>query len=621
MTEHLRPAYLNDTSTDAATTNAAPSVDLPRVLDPAVILPPANEYVSEDRRKAVREWVFARVLEGLEAEELAAAGTAPTDYERHRADYRQGRHVAEQARNKYQWWFGEKWAEAAAAALQFGMTPGTCGHWFLCHDALQAVVRAYDVHEARMAGHFNMVTAPVARPRAAQPLVSTISSKPASRAAPNTQAPREAVALPTTSIPARENETVGRVAPSVTGSSETSNLSLDKALEETVMYKTCKGAKSHWCTKTVHQTRKAVALFKAVTGLTHTSEVKRAHVKDFRHFLCRMPVMTGRSIYKGLSAHEQIELADEMDVLRTRAKKGDKTAKRRIAERLRGSKNSIDDVCARLSAPTINRYLSLVGAIFEKPFDDDGVQAKEHPAFRSIQLPREKGRKGRVTPTQILNDLELEAIFETEKFQVEFRGKTERFWGLIVAGLHGVRRGEVAQFGPRHFDFSEVIPTVSLNHATMELKSEAGERIIPVHPLALDLGLEKIVRRATKHKQTELFPSFAWKENEIERGRDLTRWFAEVLEEAGINEPGKSLRSLRMGFNTDLTRGDCSDAKRYYLMGHAHEGVNLEHYFGGFRPEDVAPHIVNTRFAEIARRCLLDQGQTVSNVVQLSPTA
>lgn len=596
--------------------------DLPAVFNPASLLPSVEETVPDDVRKAVEDWVLARVLDGLEAAELAAAVAEPAAYERHRQAYDHGRQVAVQGQSRYQWWLGEMWATAATTALEYDVAPGTHGYRALCHDALCGVVEAHAVHEARMAGRYGEETAPAAPPTAAAAPAFAVPSPPKPVSVPAPHAELETAAPPAAAVSRRKREAPDCSADAETGAaSGNAGLTLDEALEITIEWKTRPGNKERWCKKTVDQARKVVALFKAVTGLTHTSQVTRGYVLDFRNFLCRTPKWRGRSIYRKLEPLKQVERADEMEDLRVRAKNGDKAAEKQIADRLKRSKLSIDDICKRLCVKTINRSLSQLGAIFEKPLNDEGDDVKVHPAFQSVQFKQAKGKKGQVTPTRLLTPSDLEAIIATEKFQVEFRGGTERYWGFILAGLHGIRRGEVAQLGPADFDLSEAVPTLSLEHATKELKSEAGERVLPIHPLALELGLEHVIRTARKYKQKDLFPSFAWKDNEMERGRDLTRWFTEVLEEAGIKEPGKSLRSLRMGFNTDLTRGDCNDAKRHYLMGHEHEGVNLEHYFGGFRPEDVAHVIVNTRFAEVVRRCLLKGDQNGAEVVPFAVAA
>ncbi|WP_043646028.1 hypothetical protein [Caenispirillum salinarum] len=163
--------------------------DLPTVLDPAALMSSVQEALQPEMRDAVSNWVFERVLEGLEAAELAFADAEPEGYAHHRQSYALGRQIAERARNGYQWWMGEKWAGVAAAILGHSVAPDTHAHRALCHNALSAVVRAHDVFEARMAGNYGDAPLPVSAPTApavAPPMVTTetVAAVPKPRATP-----------------------------------------------------------------------------------------------------------------------------------------------------------------------------------------------------------------------------------------------------------------------------------------------------------------------------------------------------------------------------------------------------------------------------------------------------
>ncbi|WP_201448391.1 hypothetical protein [Caenispirillum salinarum] len=113
--------------------------------------------------------------------------------------------------------------------------------------------------------------------------------------------------------------------------------------------------------------------------MTTKADLTREQVLKFRDFLCEVPYLVNRSIYrKGMTVQQQVALAKKMDDLKARAARGDRAAKRQIAERLTG-KTSIEDVTRRLSLKTINRYLSQLGQIFEKPLDERGDQKEVHP--------------------------------------------------------------------------------------------------------------------------------------------------------------------------------------------------------------------------------------------------
>ena len=97
------------------------------------------------------------------------------------------------------------------------------------------------------------------------------------------------------------------------------------------------------------------------------------------------------------------------------------------------------------------------------------------------------------------------------KLQVESLAinKPERYWTALISAYLGARLNEVCQLSV--FDIQKVdrIWAINLNADSEDksIKTEAGNRIIPLHPKLIDLGLLDYVKQMKNQSQKKLFPN------------------------------------------------------------------------------------------------------------------
>ena len=127
--------------------------------------------------------------------------------------------------------------------------------------------------------------------------------------------------------------------------------------------------------------------------------------------------------------------------------------------------------------------------------------------------------------------------------------------------------------------------TLNANSEDKSIKTEAGNRIIPLHPKLLDLGLLDYVKQIQNQNQEKLFPNLK-KMKSTGYGTMISRWFARYLKKLGIKKKGKNFHSFRHTVVNKLTSKKVYEPFIKELIGHSHDSITMDVY-GGKKPLDV----------------------------------
>ena len=165
--------------------------------------------------------------------------------------------------------------------------------------------------------------------------------------------------------------------------------------------------------------------------------------------------------------------------------------------------------------------------------------------------------------------------------------KPERYWATLISAYSGARLNEVCQLNVSDIQRSDDIWAINLNANSEDksIKTEAGNRIIPLHPKLLDLGLLGYVKQIQSQNQEKLFPNLK-KMKSTGYGTMISHWFARYLKRLGIKKKGKNFHSFRHTVvNKPIT-------KKVYepfikeLIGHSHGSITMDVY-GGRKTLDI----------------------------------
>ncbi|UWU65549.1 site-specific integrase [Bradyrhizobium sp. NC92] len=158
-----------------------------------------------------------------------------------------------------------------------------------------------------------------------------------------------------------------------------------------------------------------------------------------------------------------------------------------------------------------------------------------------------------------------------------------RFWVPLLALFHGLRQGEACQLHKTDVRqvgnvwclmLSEGDPAEMEVEDRKRIKTEAGERFVPLHAELIAMGFLDFVRSCNG---VRLFP-------ELERDSygyfsTMSKWFGRFLAKAGVKQPRVTFHSLRHNYRDALSRARLSRDVIRALGGWASDGVDDD--YGG----------------------------------------
>ena len=146
---------------------------------------------------------------------------------------------------------------------------------------------------------------------------------------------------------------------------------------------------------------------------------------------------------------------------------------------------------------------------------------------------------------------DLKKIFNPKTYPNPcFRREIGKFWVPLIALYHGCRLNEICQLDVDDIVLNKNIPCfdINANGKDKHLKNKTSERVIPIHPVLIDLGFLQYVQYRRKEKEKKLF-DFE-KTDRSGYGNLIQHWFSRYLKTTGVKQPGKVFHSFRHTFAT-----------------------------------------------------------------------
>ncbi len=301
-------------------------------------------------------------------------------------------------------------------------------------------------------------------------------------------------------------------------------------------------------------------LFIAATGVERVTDIDQQHLKYFKGVLQNLPKSYGKS---------------------------PKDSERSIAEILERAKTLPEDQVG-LSARTINGHLDRFSLIFRVARSENlkisgDIQIE---LLRVRETKRARDKRAAFSPEQV------RTLFEhpiwtgsTNHKRRHVPGKLVLkdglFWGPLLAAYSGARREEVLGLAPEDFDVIEEIPCYHIrDNANRGVKTLSSERIIPIHPHLVDLGLLKHVAKARAKGERAIFPELI-STNDTESFGDkiFYNWDKALDIQFDGNPEGLCFHSFRHYVISFLKRdATVTDKLRRDLVGHVGKDAHDENY-------------------------------------------
>ena len=200
-----------------------------------------------------------------------------------------------------------------------------------------------------------------------------------------------------------------------------------------------------------------------------------------------------------------------------------------------------------------------------------------------------RGKLEPIRKTEVVDkhftDQELNLILgDALKSESLARNKPERYWVTLLSAYSGARLNEVCQLNVSDIQKTDGIWTLNLNADSEDksIKTEAGNRSVPLHPKILKLGFLNYVTQIKTSNQQKLFPNLK-KMMSTSYGTMISRWFARYLKKLGIKKKGKNFHSFRHPVVNKLTSKKVYEPFIKELIGHSHGSITMDVY-GGKKP-------------------------------------
>ena len=165
--------------------------------------------------------------------------------------------------------------------------------------------------------------------------------------------------------------------------------------------------------------------------------------------------------------------------------------------------------------------------------------------------------------------------------------KPERYWVTLLSAYSGARLNEVCQLNVSDIQKTDGIWALNLSSDSEDksIKTEAGNRSVPIHSKLLELEFLNYVTQIKTSNQQKLFPNLK-KMKSTGYGTMISRWFARYLIKLGIKKKGKNFHSFRHTVVNKLTTKQVYEPFIKELIGHSHGSITMDVY-GGKKPLDI----------------------------------
>lgn len=171
---------------------------------------------------------------------------------------------------------------------------------------------------------------------------------------------------------------------------------------------------------------------------------------------------------------------------------------------------------------------------------------------------------------------ELRAIFAADKLLA--LQKPHEYWMPLLCLFTGARIGELSQmYLPDIYQESDNYWVIAIRdrEGFQRLKTNAACRIIPIHPVLIELGFLDYIEdvKMAVPESSRVFPYLRYDEHNG-FGDVPSESFARYLDSLGIHDDEKTAHSFRKTANQRLKDGGIDVPIRCQLVGHEKEGVN-----------------------------------------------
>ncbi|NIB44870.1 site-specific integrase [Pseudomaricurvus alkylphenolicus] len=326
----------------------------------------------------------------------------------------------------------------------------------------------------------------------------------------------------------------------------------------------------------VRKYREAFTEFDLLFPGVHFHDIRPTHASEHQGYLLRIPDRrTVRLPYKRMPIQQVVEQDIPTDLL--------------------------------LSNTTINDRIKRLKALWGWAAEQEMCSGTNPWSGNSLRL-EEKPRKRVALRCDDVQELLSSPLFTDETYRSGEHGSRSWWWLIVLGLLTGARIGELTQLTLDDIREVDGALCISINEENgKSVKTAAGVRLVPVHPVLLTLGFEVYLRDLHNQGHLHVLP----RPNEADDGpQRASKWFNGHYRNTYLPHWGpaaKSFHSMRHGFTTRALKDlGLHLQQTQAIIGHEpdHMGETKRYAQGQYPVGDLAQLIASFDYGEVDWRGL-----------------
>lgn len=228
-----------------------------------------------------------------------------------------------------------------------------------------------------------------------------------------------------------------------------------------------------------------------------------------------------------------------------------------------------------LAMKTIKRHMSALSGLFswvkERP-EDYGYRGANH--FQGHRYGRSEVKRW------MWETEDLQALFNTPIWtgcDLSRRAKpgtalvyNAYYWLPLLATYHGLRQEEIAQLRASDIQEEDGIWFINIHSENgNHVKTEAGERRVPIHSYIISLGFLDYVSIFRRNSDDHLWPTLKRGGPDKKFAHYYTQRFTEYCRQTGIYDESRPFHALRASFRTFLEDTQAKSVHISKVVGHS----------------------------------------------------
>lgn len=173
---------------------------------------------------------------------------------------------------------------------------------------------------------------------------------------------------------------------------------------------------------------------------------------------------------------------------------------------------------------------------------------------------------------------DLATLLSHEALRKEARKHPWRYWLPLMGRATGARLEELCQLRIDDFTEQQGIQCIRIDDSRegQSLKNASSRRVLPLHPVLLDLGLLQHVESVKATGADRLFPELEAVRGKL--GHAPSKWFGRYKTKLGITDSRKTFHSFRHTLIDDLRDAGVQDSLIKRIAGHEDAAVTFSVY-------------------------------------------